>query len=97
MPDQLRPLLIRVGGQPVHERLGAGARDGAKRLTHLGGGHPDAIVLDREAPLIGVEDDVDARLWIVAQQRRRGDAFVAQLFAGVGRVGDEFAQEDVPV
>ena len=44
-----------------------------------------------------IEPDGDARLRVVAEQLGPGDRLVAQLLAGVGRVGDQLAQEDVAV
>ena len=61
--------LVRL--EPLHEGLGAGARDGAERLDHLVAAHADAVVLDRERAGVGVDADGDARLGVVAEQRRR--------------------------
>ena len=79
---------------PIEKRLGARARNGAERLDHLVAAHADAIVLNRELPLVGIERDRDARLRIVAEQRRRGDGFVTQPLAGVGGIRDQLAQKN---
>ena len=97
LADQGRAFAGLAGFEPLHEGLGAGARDGAERLDHLVVAHADAVVLDGEALGVGVELDGDARLGVVAEQRRRGDGLVAQPFAGVGGVRDQFAQEHVLV
>ena len=91
--DQRRLLVLLRRLDAIEERLGAGAGDGAERLDHLVAAHADAVVLDGELPLVGVEPQRDARLRIVAKQRRRGDRLVTQPFAGVGRIGDQFAQK----
>ncbi len=77
----------------VEECLGAGTRDGAERLDHLVARHADAVVFDRQAFLFSVDGERNARLHVVAQQRRIADGFVAQLFAGIRGVGDQFAQK----
>ena len=97
LADQLRAFLARFSGEAFHERLRARPGDRAQRLAHFGGSHADAIIFDRQAVLIGVQQNADARLRVIAQQRRHGDAFIAQLLARIGGVGDEFAQEDVTV
>ena len=86
-----------AGLEPLHERLGAGARDGAERLDQLVAAHADAVVLDGQGLGVGVDLDGDARLGFVVEQRRRGDRLVAQPLAGVGCVGDQLAQEHVLV
>ena len=45
-------------------------------------------------PFVGIERHRDARLWVVAQQRRIGNGLIAQLLAGIGGIGDQFAQEN---
>ena len=55
LADQ-RGALGRLGGlDPLHEGLGAGARDGAERLDHLVAAHADAVVLDGEPAALGIE------------------------------------------
>ena len=98
LADQLRALAGLAGFDAFHERLRAGARDGAERLDHLVAAHADAVVLDRRACLlVRVERERDARLRVVAEQCRLGDRLVAQLLAGIGGVRDQLAQEDVLV
>ena len=97
LADERRAFAALRGLDPVHEGLGAGARDRAERLDDLVAVHADAVVLDREGPLVGVDDEGDAGLRVVAEQRRVGDRLVAQLLAGVGGVRDQLAQEDVLV
>ena len=79
----------------LHEGPGAGARDGAERLDHLVAAHADAVVLDRQLPLVGIDRDGDAQLRVVAEQGRIGDRLVAQPLAGIGRVRNQLAEEDV--
>ena len=82
---------------PAHEGLGARAGDGAERLDHLVPAHADAVVLDREPAALGVDQERDPGLGIIAEQGRVGDRLEAQPLTGVGRVGDQLAQKDVPV
>ena len=91
------PFAILVGGELVHERFGARPRDSTERFGHVCGGHSDAVILDDQPAGFFVQCKADARLRIIAQQRRIRDRLVAQLFAGIGRVGDKFPQEHVSV
>ena len=77
----------------VEERLGAGARDRAQRLDHLVARHADAVIFDRQQLFVGIDEKRDARLHVVAEQRRIGDGLVAQPLAGVRGVGDQLAQK----
>ena len=97
LTDQRRTAAALRGLDSLHERPGARAGDGAQRLHHFVPAHADAVVLDRDLLLVGVDGDRDAQLWVIAQQGRVGDRLVAQLLAGIGGVGDQLAQEDVPV
>ena len=78
-----------------HERLGAGAGDGAEMIDQLLPLHADAVVGDHERFGLLVRGDADLERVALAQQRRAGNRLVAELVAGVGGVGDELAQEDV--
>ena len=55
LADELRAFAALGGLDPVHERLGARARDGAERLDHLVPAHADAVVLDRQAAVLGID------------------------------------------
>ena len=55
--------------------------------------HADAVVLDHELPLFGIDRDRDAWRRIVAKERGLRDRLVAQPLAGVGRIRDQFAQK----
>ena len=81
----------------VEEGLGAGAGDGAKPLGQVFAGHADAVVREGQRLGVGIDRDLDRERRAVLDQFRLGDRFVAQLLAGVGRVGDELADENLPV
>ena len=91
---------LRAGGalgELLYERLAAGPRDGAEVLDGLVGGEPDAVVVDGDLVLLGVEVDADAGL-----AGRGGQAVVRErdeprLVEGVRRVRDELAQEYLAV
>jgi hypothetical protein len=97
LSDQGCAVAALVGLEPFHKGLCAGARDGAERLDHLVMTHADAVVLDGETLRVGVELDGDARFGIFAEQCRRGDRLVAQPFAGVRGVRNQFAKEHILV
>ena len=89
---RLRRLALRRF-EPIEKGLGARARNRAERLYHLLAAHADAVVLDGEGPLVGIDGECDARLDVIAEQRRLGDRVVAQPLAGVGGIRDQLAQE----
>src|SRR5262249_11361438 len=72
-------------------------RDGSEPLHHVLAAHADAVVLDREAFVVGVDQERDAQGRVIAEQVRAGDRFVTQLFAGVGGVRNQLADEDLLV
>ena len=97
LADQRLGLLARVlGGQLVEKSLGAGAGDGAEARGQVLARHADAVVGDGQRLLVGIERDGDDERPAL-DQLGPGDRLVAQFFAGVGGVGDEFADKDFPV
>ena len=98
LPDERGGFLARVFRRKlVEEGLGAGAGDGAKPLRQVFAGHADAVVREGQRLGVGIDRDLDRERRAVLDQFRLGDRFVAQLLAGVGRVGDELADENLPV
>ena len=71
--------------------------DGAEVLDQLGAIHANAVVLDRESAraLVGRQHHPERR--IGACEVGIGQGQHAQLFDGVGGVGDQLTQEDVAV
>ena len=59
--------------------------------------HADAVVADRQRLRRLVGGKLDLELGIVGDEFGLGDRLIAQLVAGIGGIGDEFAQEDVAV
>jgi hypothetical protein len=57
--------------------------------------HADAAVGHDKRVVLVVGHDPDIRRLAVDDQVGPGDRLIAQLVAGVGSVGDQFAQEDV--
>src|SRR5215468_1371154 len=72
-------------------------RDGSEPLHHVLAAHADAIVFDREAFVVSIDQERDAQRRVIAEQVRAGDGFVTQLFAGVGGVRNQLADEDLLV
>ena len=97
LPDQVGP----GRGFPlgvVQEPARAGTRDRAQVLLQLRGVHADAGVGDRQGgALAGVELDIDARHERKALVVVLGQGEVLELVQRVGGVGDQFAQEDLPL
>ncbi len=78
-----------------NEGPGAGARDGAEIVDQFLPVHADAAVGDRQRASRLVRGNADLRCGAVAEQFRFRDRLIAQLVAGVRRVRDQLAQEDV--
>ena len=98
LADEGGGFLARVFGRElVQEGLGAGAGDGAEPAGQVFAGHADAIVREGQRLGVGIDRDLDRERSAVLDQFRLGDRLVAQLLAGVGGVGDEFADENLPV
>ena len=86
-----------LGGELVEKGFGAGAGDRAEACGQILAGHADAVVGDGQGLGVLVERDRDREGRAVGDELGLGDRLVAQLLAGVGGVGDEFADEDFPV
>ena len=89
-----RRIFLRLAAFAVEKGARAGIGDGAERADQIVVRHADAIVGDRQRLRVLVERDGDERR-AVGGERRIGERLVAQLFAGVGGVGDQLAQENV--
>ena len=96
LADQVRVLLL-VAGQLREELARARLGDRAEVRDHFVAVHADAVVADGERPRRGVVVDADRELGIVLEQRLIVERLEAQLVAGVGRVRDQLAQEDLAV
>ena len=98
LPDERGGFLAGVFRRKlVQEGLGARAGDRAKPLGQVFAGHADAVVREGQRLGVGIDRDLDRERGAVLDQFRLGDRFVAQLLAGVGRIGDELADENLPV
>ena len=82
-------------GEAGEKRFGAGARDGAEIVDQLLPVHADAAVDHGKRVRLLVRRDPDLRRRAVGDQFGRGDRLIAQLVAGVRRIRDQFAQEDI--
>ena len=89
--------LFGVGADALQKGAGAGIGDGAKGVHEIGAAHADAVICDGEGSSVLVQGQLYGEGGLLADQGRVGQRLVAQHLAGVGAVGDQFAQEDVPV
>ena len=96
LADQ-RAVLALIAGQLREELLGAGLGDGAEVLDDFGAAHADAVVLDRHRRRILVELHEDVEVGIVGDQRIVLQRLEAQPVDGVGGIGDQLAQKNLPV
>ena len=86
-----------VLGVGLLELLRAGVGDGAQVALELVGRHADAVVRDGEGAGVLVGCDADGEAVLVELDIRVGEALEVELVLGVGRVGDELAEEDLLV
>jgi hypothetical protein len=96
LADEVGVLLL-VAFQPGHELARAALGDGAQVRHGFVGAHADAVVADGDGLGLLVEPDADLQVRGVFVQRRLVQRFEAQLVAGIGGVGNQFAQEDLLV
>ena len=96
LADELRILLL-IAGQALEELGGTGLGDGAQVRDRLLAAHADAVVADRQGARLRIGVDPDRQLAVRAEQLRLRQCQEAQLVVGVRGVGDQFAQEDLPV
>ena len=89
-------VLLRVARQRADEGRGARARDGAEIVDQLVVAHADAVIGNGEACGLassGVSDD--AEFGVAGDELGLGQRQIAQPVAGIRRVGDQLAQEDL--
>src|SRR3989304_3192547 len=86
-----------VAAQSLKKLPRAGFGDGADVRNHLVTRHADAVVGDRDGARLPVETDVELQLGVVFKQILRGQRLEAQLVAGIRRVRNQLAQEDLLV
>ena len=96
LADQVRVLLL-VARELGEELARAGLRDRAEVRDDLLAAHADAVVGHRQGLGILVEGDADPEVGIALEQPRVVQRLETQLVAGVGGVGHQLAQEDLPV
>ena len=75
----------------------AGLGDGAQILFQLLFGHADAVIRHGEGAAVLVHRQVDLQIVLVDADGGVGQALEIPLVAGVGGVGDQLAQKDLPV
>ena len=97
-PMRLAASLLGVfRGEHVEEGARARARDRAERLDEFLTAHADAVVAECDGLRFRVDGDLNGEGPAALDQLGPGDRLVAQLLAGVGGVGDEFANENVAI
>ena len=77
--------------------LGAGLSDGTKVVDHVGLGHTDTGITEGEDLVLLVRGDTDEELLARVEDGGIRQGLVADLVEGIGRVGDEFTEEDLLV
>ena len=96
LPDELGIRLL-VAAELAHKIPRAALGNGAEVVDGLLGAHPDAVVGDGQRPGVLVETELDLQIGVAFVQAAVVDGLEAQLVAGVRRIGDQLAQEDLLV
>ena len=86
-----------IAREPFQELRRAGLGDGAEIGHNLLPRHADAVVGHGEGSTVLVEFDADAEVRVARQQRIVRKRLEAELVDRIGGVGDQLAQEDLPV
>ncbi len=77
--------------------LRAGLGDGTEVVDEVGLGHADTGIDDGENLVLLVGDDADIEVLAGVKDRGVGEGCIADLVERVGRVRDEFSEEDLLV
>ena len=96
MPDQAGVFLL-ITREFGEKFLGAGFCDGADITDNFIARHADAVVADRDGTGSLVDCDANLQIGIVLVERGIGDGREAQLVDRIGRIRDQFAQENFAV
>ena len=96
LADEIGVLLL-LAAELADEVAGAGPGDGAELAHHFFPGHADAVVDDRDGPGRRVVLHADLQLGIGLQQRGVGQRLEAQPVGGIGGIGDQLPEKDLPV
>lgn len=92
LADELGVLLL-FARELGHEGFGARLGDGAEVFVGFGERHADAVVGDGERARFRIGLDADREDRIIGRQFGLREREKAQLVDGVGRIGNEFAEE----
>ena len=77
----------------LSSRLG----DGTKVVHEVSLGHTNTGIADRKNLVLFVRCDADVEILATVEHGRVGEGGIADLVKGIGRVGDEFPEEDLLV
>ena len=96
LTDQIGVVLL-IAGQFAEELAGTRFGDRAKMGDHLITAHADPVIRHRQGPGLLVECDANLEIAVPFEQIGVIQRFEAQLVARIGRIGDQFAQEDLAI
>ena len=96
LSDELRGLLL-ITGQRAEELGRSRPGDRAEVRNRFLAPHPDTVVADRHGARCRVRIHSDLELRVLGKQLGRGDRSGAQPVVGVGGVGNELPEKDLPV
>ena len=94
LTDQ-RQVLLCIAGKLSEKGLGSGAGDGAQRIDQLLPVHADAVVFDRQAAPVLVDDEANSELGVTLGQMRVHDRLVAKAVTGVRSVRNQLAEKNL--
>lgn len=77
--------------------LGAGLRDRTEVVDHVGLGHADTGIADREDLVLLVRDELDDEVLARVKDGGIGEGGIADFVEGIGGIGDDLTKEDLLV
>ena len=80
-----------------HTYLRAGLGNGTKVVDEVGLGHADTGIADGEDLVLLVGRDADVKILARVKDGGVREGRIADLVKGIGRVGDQFTEEDLLV
>ena len=96
LPDELRVLLL-VARERLEELRRPRLRDRAEVGDRLLARHPDAVIPNGERARRRITVHPYGELCVLAEQLRLGNCLKAQAIVGIRGIGDQLAQEDLPM
>ena len=95
LTDQVDVLFGRFS-QFGEKGIRAGVGDGSQVGLEFMAGHADAGIGEGQGVLFLIQIDIDLERHVAVKDIACGEALMPEFFQGIGGIGDQFADEDIP-